>query len=207
MKIIDRILSSLEYRIEDTFGLARLQVLLYKATQPTQSPNDLPFVIKIATVDILKSICDSDLDMSCSFLSNALEKKDTCIIALVDEKVVGYSWLSQSSTVLADDIFVLPPTNSYYVYKSFVSPEFRGKNILKHILYYFIKNKVHDHESMFCFISSTNKPSIRAFEKSGFKKSGALTFLNRKKSLNYTVSSSLKDLNIKLYKASRQKDE
>jgi L-amino acid N-acyltransferase YncA len=200
MKIVSRILSSLEYRIEDAFGLARLQVLLYKAGQSIPTQTDSPFTIKIATEETLKPICNSNLDMSCSFLSNALKKNDVCIVAMLDKKVIGYSWLSQSNTVFDGNIWVRPPTNSYYVYKSYVAPEFRGKNILKQILHHFIKNKITNGESMFCFISTTNNSSIKAFEKTGFQKAGALTFLNRKQKFHYTISSTLKNSGIELYK-------
>lgn len=206
MKIRDfmlRAYASIEYRSYRLLGITPLLVLFstFLNKKPISSASLVLF--QFATTENFDSLCnDSEMDINDLFIKQALRKNHTCVVALIEKKVVAYSWFANSNAHVRDDIWLNVPTNAWYIYKSFVSKEFRGKNILCDLLDSFKRSSMHIDEVMFCFISPTNNSSIKAFKKNMFQVKGYLVLLNRKNRLFSYFSKSLSPLKLKLYKNS-----
>lgn len=98
---------------------------------------------------------------------HAAKNRHTCIIALHDGKIAGYSWIIKDRIEFTKKK-VKALKGGAYSYNSFVFPEFRGKKVFQKLIersYWALKDEGYD----FCcnLVNVENIASVKAREKFG----------------------------------------
>ena len=65
------------------------------------------------------------------FVESALARGDTCVGAIIENKVVAFTWRSYTTAPHTDGLWVRFQPPYRYGYKAFVVPEYRGKRIMQ----------------------------------------------------------------------------
>lgn len=94
------------------------------------------------------------------------------------ERIIGYVKIGRGHTYIHDfDRLVEFPPGTAFVYDTFTLPEYRGKNLalfaLNNLCDYL---KAHDYRRILCHIEAWNVPSIKTFEKAGFRAIDSIRF-------------------------------
>lgn len=74
---------------------------------------------------------DAEMDLREAQIRAAYGRGGLCIGAVVDGKLVAYTWLAFSPTPHINGVWVETGPTARYSYKSFVHPAYRGKRILQ----------------------------------------------------------------------------
>lgn len=106
-----------------------------------------------------------------SEVETALKHDHVFLILLHQDQIIGYVKIGLGPTYINDfdQILVFQPKTAF-VYDTFTLPEYRGKSLalfaLNQVCEYF---KGHHFERILCHIEEWNVPSIKTFEKAGFR--------------------------------------
>jgi ribosomal protein S18 acetylase RimI-like enzyme len=170
-KIVKKIFQSIEYRSYTYFGITHYQVYLHRPEKFNQTSYNETIKFEVLSDELVKKLESANhLDVDSKFIQSAMSLNHFCILAMFDDEIIGYAWFSKKNALLIDDIWLHSSANTRYIYKCYVDPRFRGKNILAQMVDYFINAESKIKEQLFCFISPNNSSSINAFKKVGFKK-------------------------------------
>jgi len=87
-------------------------------------------------------------------------------------KIIGCIKIGFKNVYIADyDKIIKFPDKMAFIYDTYVSDEYRGKNVARYLISQSIKYlKSQGYTRLGCHIPPWNKASIKAFEKNGFKK-------------------------------------
>lgn len=109
----------------------------------------------------------------------ALTNKHVYLIMTNRDKIIGYVKIGVGQTYINDfDQTIEFKTGTAFVYDTFTLPEFRGKSLALYALsqacVYF---KSLDYQQIMCHIERWNIPSIKTFEKAGFRPVDSIKFV------------------------------
>lgn len=109
---------------------------------------------------------------------NRLKQGDKCILALYNNKIVGYIWIMYDTMELSDYKLVSLSKNKVYSYKGFVMKKHRGKKIHWGMYKRLIDMvKKEGKRYIISGIKSDNKPAIKIKQKDVYKKIGNIIHL------------------------------
>lgn len=143
----------------------------------------------------------NSIDRQCS--KDRLSKGDKCVLAVLDNKIVGYLWVMKDCMALSPNNYILLSQNRAYTYRGFVVEEYRGKRIHA-AMYNYIVNMAKKDGNRFVIstVDRSNKPArkTKSKDRADYEEIGKifrLRFLGlkydyiNKKTLNYLQSSYL----------------
>ena len=143
------------------------------------------------------------LDINLSFVEKALSRGDHCVGAVIENKVVGYTWRTIHPVNVDFPIKMRFGEKLYYRYKGFVLPEHRGKNIFNQI------KRVAEAEQLalgrthaFGCIETHNYSSLRASHKHDDSTIGYSAYIDNRFFFAEWSSKSAKRWGISVYKSS-----
>lgn len=111
---------------------------------------------------------NQSLDINLAFVEKALARGDHCVGAVVENRIVGYTWRTIQSANVDYPIKMRFGKELYYRYKGFVLPEYRGKSIFNNIKQVAeSKQLALGRTHAFGCIETHNYSSLRASEKHG----------------------------------------
>ncbi len=106
------------------------------------------------------------LDINLAFVEKAIARGDHCVGAVVENKVVGYTWRTIQPVEVDYPIKMRFGKKLYYRYKGFVLPEYRGKNVFNQIKRVAEAKQIElGRTHAFGCIETHNYPSLRASHK------------------------------------------
>ena len=119
-----------------------------------------------------------ELELSESFVRDALAKGDVCLGIITDDALVAYTWCAFSPTHDDEGVFVRFDDAYRYAYKSFTLPSYRGQQLLRHFTtirdrYCGERGRSHS----IAFIDADNPASIRAAVALGSRRIGTAGYL------------------------------
>jgi ribosomal protein S18 acetylase RimI-like enzyme len=79
--------------------------------------------------ELLDACGDAELGLSAPMVRGALRRGDVCVGALAGGELAGYAWYAYGPAPHVRGVWVRPPDDAIYRYKSFVRPAFRGCGI------------------------------------------------------------------------------
>jgi GNAT superfamily N-acetyltransferase len=99
-------------------------------------------------------------------------------IALVDDRVCGYGWLSQQSEIDATcGIEILPGKDEGYIYDGFIFTSYRGRRIYGPLLSWRIEwLRKHGCQKVYSIVFSDNAVALTAHQQVGFKTCAQIRF-------------------------------
>ena len=104
-----------------------------------------------------------------------LAKGDRCILALYNNKIIGYLWAMRNTMELLQSKYISLSKNRVYSYKEFVLKEFRGKRVQGAMYSYLIDMLKKDGKQfVVSTVDSDNKISLKIKNRDGFKIIGNL---------------------------------
>src|SRR5687767_9365684 len=111
---------------------------------------------------------DPNLELSASFVHDALERGDKCYGVRDDCGLASYSWYARGRTPMAPELDILFSTDYVYMYKAFTDPRCRGQRLhaiakagaLRHFL-------SQGYRGLVCYVESTNLDSLKACRRMG----------------------------------------
>jgi hypothetical protein len=140
------------------------------------SPINLSF--RICTKEDIKFM-DNDLydydEKAKKYSKKRLDKGDRCILAINNDRIIGYVWIMKNQMELSAYNHIPISTKRIYIYKGVILKEFRGKRVLNSIDNYIIDLLIQEGKKyIVTTISINNKPSIKARERLEFKRIGKI---------------------------------
>lgn len=104
------------------------------------------------------------------YLINRLEKGDRCILALHDNKIIGYLWVMSDCMEITQFKHVSLSKNRAYSYKEFILNEFRGKRV-HGVMYDYLIDMLKKDGKRFVVsvVDADNKLSLKTRGGGGFK--------------------------------------
>jgi hypothetical protein len=99
-----------------------------------------------------------------------LAKGDRCILALHNNKIIGYIWTMRDTMELSQFKHISLSKNRAYSYKSFVLKEFRRKRV-RGTMFSYLRDMVKKDGKLFIVstVDSNNKISLNMLSSSGYK--------------------------------------
>ena len=76
--------------------------------------------------ELLSACADAALELSEPMVRGALRRGDACVGAFAGGELAGYAWYAYGPAPHVHGVWVRPPQDAIYRYKSFVRPAFRG---------------------------------------------------------------------------------
>jgi len=173
------IIDKINFLLINTFFINKLIIFELDIENPKKiipSPVNLSF--KICKKNDIDSM-DNDLydynEKGRRYSKNQFDKGDRCILALNNDRIIGYVWIMKNLMELSIYNHIPISTKRSYIYKGFVLEEFRGKRVLNAIDKYVIDLlKEEGKKFIVTTVSIYNKSSLRARERLGFKRVGEI---------------------------------
>jgi hypothetical protein len=104
------------------------------------------------------------------YSKNQFDKGDRCILAINNDRIIGYVWIMKNYMELSVDKHIPISATRSYIYKGFVLKEIRGKRVLNTIDNYIIELLYREGKKFIVTtVADHNKSSIKARERIGFK--------------------------------------
>ena len=121
-----------------------------------------------------------ELELSETFVRDALHKGDACHAILCDGEVVSYDWSAFTPTHDSEGVYVEFGERDRYGYKAFTLPGFRGRHLPRVFkplgdAYCIVRGCTHT----IGFVKVDNRPSIRATVVQGYQRIGFAGYLKR----------------------------
>lgn len=172
--LLKKILGSSRRKI---FRINRLMIYELDLRKPIKyvSPK-IEINYRLATIeDILKMDSDHGFDKKGKdYIINRLKNGDDCVLALFENKIVGYLCVMYGKMELSVYKLINISNKRGYVYKGFVWNEFRGKRIINGMDSYII-NTLSKRKDITCLLTTvidTNISAITVRERFDWKKAG-----------------------------------
>ena len=141
-------------------------------------PSPIKLTFRIGTKKDIDSMDNTYYDYDekgKKFSKNQFDKGDKCILAINNDRVIGYVWIMRNLMELSAYNHISISKKRSYIYRGFVLKEFRGKRVLNAIDKYIIKILKEDRKKfIITTISIRNKSSIKARERLEFKRVGKI---------------------------------
>jgi hypothetical protein len=122
----------------------------------------------------------SELELSETFVRDALDKGDACHAIVCDDEIVSYDWSAFTPTHESEGVYVDFGEKDRYGYKAFTLPEFRGRHLPRAFKPlgdgYCIARGCTD---TIGFVEVDNRPSIGATLAQGYGRIGFAGYLKR----------------------------
>lgn len=122
---------------------------------------------------------DMDYDeSSMRYSKKRLATGDQVVLGRCDDAVVFYVWVSLGELQVVQDHFIKIPPDCAFTYKSWVRPDYRGKNIMSSS--YILMSEwlqANGYRRIFTLIRDDNTPSRNYAKKVGFIQRGTVTHL------------------------------
>lgn len=118
---------------------------------------------------------DPLLDMSESFISEALSKGDRCYGFLDGDRLINFGWYSLTPTKMSEELQFRFPDGYIYLYKAFTHPDYRGQRLhgigtLRALEEYLARG----FRGIVCHVHSNNFASLRSSYRMGFVDIGSI---------------------------------
>lgn len=112
-------------------------------------------------------------------VDTALKHNHVYLLMMLQDHIIGYVKIGIGPTYIHDfDQMLIFQQGTAFVYDTFTLPEYRGKSLalfaLNQAAEYF---KARSFERILCHIESWNLPSIKTFEKAGFRAKESIRFI------------------------------
>lgn len=131
---------------------------------------DNPYDIEFLMADEYADVLAMNPYLSLLDVNEFKQCESVCVVTKYDNRVVGSVWLVRTSPYMSDlkrRIFIRD--NEYYICRSYVHPEYRGKHILSHMVYKFAIDYASSDEKIRSYIFNWNVASITSFARVGFQ--------------------------------------
>lgn len=160
------------------FSVHRLALLDLDITKPINHVTPtIDITYRIATVADLDSMGE-DLGYDQKgrrFSRHRLTRGDRCVLAIHDNRIAGYIWIMEGEMELSQYKRIALPQSKMYIYKGFVSNEFRGKRVLNGIDTYIICLALAEgRRAIITTVDVNNRSSLVARERLCFKRVGEI---------------------------------
>lgn len=121
-----------------------------------------------------------ELELSETFVRDALDKGDACHAILCNDELVSYTWSAFTPTHDTNGVYAGFGEKDRYVYKAFTLPEFRGRHLYRVFKplgdgYCIARGCTH----AIGFVKVDNRPSIHALLALGYHRIGFAVYLKR----------------------------
>lgn len=126
------------WRVRDWLGLQVYGIYVRNLMEPaTPAPRQVAgFTHRIFEAhempELLALIGDPDMGMPEAFVRGAFAKGDACDTAMMNGKLVSYTWMAFTPTHDAKGVFVSFGEEHRYAYHAYTLPEHRGQRALRH---------------------------------------------------------------------------
>lgn len=141
-------------------------------------PSPIKLTFRIGTKKDIESMNFTDYDYdeeAKKYSKGQIEKGDRYILAINNDKIVGYVWIMNKYMELSIHNHLPISTKRSYIYRNYVLKDFRGKRVLNAIDNYIINIlKEEGKKFIITTISISNKSSIKARDRIGFKRVGKI---------------------------------
>lgn len=186
MRSLWRVLSPLEARVRDLILRAVLRILgvtIYRIVACHDenirlnciTAATLPAPRELTRAELLRFSQVSPEILPPEFVARALDEAHRCIGVTVDRQLIAYAWFSRQPPKMQAGLKVRFNNETIYQHKTFVLARFRRFRlspwILQHALTIYRTEGV---VRVVAYFASTNRPSLRAAKRVGFRKTGNL---------------------------------
>jgi L-amino acid N-acyltransferase YncA len=173
------IIDKVNFLLINTFFINKLIIFELDIENPKKiipSPINLSFrICKKKDIDLMDNEFYDYNEKGKKYSKNQFDKGDRCILAINNDRIIGYVWIMKNHMELSVYNHIPISTKRSYIYKGFVLKEFRGKRVLNAIDKYIIDLLNEDGKKFIVTtVSIYNKHSIRARERLGFKRVGKI---------------------------------
>ncbi len=130
--------------------------------------------------DLVRLAADPRLELRAPSIRAAFARGELCVGAFDGGRLAGYAWFAQAPAPHVNGVQVRFAPHVVYTYKTFVRPDYRGRNIAP-ALYAFPDEHFRAlgrSEAVLC-VDTHNRSSILAAKKSGAKRVGGLAYWQR----------------------------
>lgn len=146
---------------------------------------------------------DPRLELGEQWIRDAYARDCVCLGAFARGELVGYTWLAFGDTPYEDGIWIGLDERLRYTHKSFVRPECRGRRIIQALLALAERPELRrGRHFTVAFVNADNRPSLAAFERSGFRDIGFVAYLKCFGAVLAFRSPGVRRAGISLYKPS-----
>lgn len=123
-------------------------------------------LFRLATQQDIDSMDEEHYDYdekSKQYSKDRLKKGDKCVLAVLDNRIIGYLWLMKDYMELSQYNYILLSKNRAYTYKGFVLKEYRGKRIHA-AMYKYIITMLKKERKRFVVssVETSNKPGLKS---------------------------------------------
>ncbi len=163
---IARLLSNLK----EHFNIHKCSVLVRPLGNSAPAPRAVTGLsYRLLSSQEVQDFCaDPDLDLSKDFIGAAADRGDVCVGAFDGDKVVGYAWLAFAAAPYQDSVWVKFDMRACYTYKTFVRPQWQGREIERTLRIVADDLCIWSGKSFaISFIDSRNQASIAEAQRSG----------------------------------------
>jgi hypothetical protein len=142
---------------------------------------EIDLLIREATIEdinnILKQVGESDSKM----INNYLKNESTCFVALYENKIIGYSWISFKKVLFCGLPLRSLSKTGVFGFGGFVFPEYRNKKVFEALISYYCREmKRQGFIFVGNFVVRNNLPALKARQRfdSLKKKAVIITIFN-----------------------------
>jgi len=118
---------------------------------------------------------DSSLELSESFLREAIRKGDACYAIFHDRVLASYGWYSNQPTEIDSELTFSFDPDFIYMYKGLTRPEFRGKRLHAIGMSRALLAKVEEgSKGIISYVERTNFASLKSCYRMGYRRAGSI---------------------------------
>lgn len=164
---------------KNIFGVFRANIFQYDIENPGKKiESDLDLSFRLATKEDIAAMDEEHYDYdekAREYSIDRLEKGDRCILAVYNNKIVGYLWSMRDTMELTQFKHIPLAKNRASSYKGFVLTDFRGKRIHPAMYNYLISILKKDGKRyIVSMVDLDNKSSIKTKQRGNYKVIGEI---------------------------------
>ena len=173
------LLKTKKYIRDNIYGIRKAFVFELDLEKKYPKVNtDFRLSFRLASEDDIESMDEKHYDYngkSKNYSKQRLKKGDKCILAINNDKIIGYMWVMNNQMELAENKYQSLNEDMSYTYKGFVLEQYRGNRVLSAMYKYLIDMLKKEGKHLIITAADLdNKSSIKALERLCFKKIGIL---------------------------------